>query len=275
MLFGDSITEEAFGEGGWGASLANHYSRSADVVLRGYSGYNTRWAARVAGRAVASIAGPVSAVTVFFGANDAALPDRACALQHVPLAEYKDNLRAIFALLKVKQTRGPRFSPWARKPAFRDGGTDLSSYCSVFPEAVAVGGRHPHHAAAGRRGRASAVSGRSDDRDVLSYRSIRRAHRRPAFDPDGTEHGRNECRYPYAHDFSGLPERTNAAAAAYARACVEVARQCGLRAIDIWSRMQRFPGWEKSFLRYARTHALCPADCRGAATAGMVVVEPK
>lgn len=103
MLFGDSITEEAFGEGGWGASLANHYSRSADVVLRGYSGYNTRWAARVAGRAVASIAGPVSAVTVFFGANDAALPDRACALQHVPLAEYKDNLRAIFALLKVKQ----------------------------------------------------------------------------------------------------------------------------------------------------------------------------
>lgn len=96
------------------------------------------------------------------------------------------------------------------------------------------------------------MSGRSD-RDVLSYRSIRRAHRRPAFDPDGTEHGRNECRYPYAHDFSGLPERTNAAAAAYARACVEVARQWGLRAIDIWSRMQRFPGWEKSFLRYART----------------------
>ena len=36
----------------------------------------------------------------------------------------------------------------------------------------------------------------------------------------------------------------------YARACVEVARQCGVRAIDIWSRMQKFPGWEKSFLRY-------------------------
>lgn len=32
-----------------------------------------------------------------------------------------------------------------------------------------------------------------------------------------------------------------------------------LRAIDIWCRMQRFPGWEKSFLRYA----LCPAGgCR-------------
>lgn len=58
------------------------------------------------------------------------------------------------------------------------------------------------------------------------------------------------CRYPYAHDYSGLPERTNAAAGVYARACVEVARQCGVRAIDIWSRMQKFPGWEKAFLRY-------------------------
>lgn len=178
VLFGDSITEEAFGEGGWGASLANHYSRSADVVLRGYSGYNTRWAARVAGRAVASIASPVSAVTVFFGANDAALPDRACALQHVPLAEYKDNLRAIFALLKKR-----------------------------WPSVVVI---------------------------LITP---------PPVDEDG------RLRYPYAHDFSGLPERTNAAAAGYARACVEVARQCGLRAIDIWSRMQRFPGWEKSFLR--------------------------
>ena len=121
VLFGDSITEEAFGEGGWGASLANHYSRSADVVLRGY---NTRWEARVAARAVASIAGAVSAVTVFFGANDAALPDRRCALQHVLLAEYKDNLRAICALLKVKPVQ---FSPWARtRPAFRGDGTALT-----------------------------------------------------------------------------------------------------------------------------------------------------
>jgi hypothetical protein len=162
VLFGDSITEEAFGEGGWGASLANHYSRSADVVLRGYSGYNPRWAAGVATRAVASIAGPVSAVAVFFGANDAALPDRASALQHVPLAEYKDNLRAICALLKVKPVQS---SPWAREYATsisrRRHGTNLAHALALFfPEAVAVGGRHPHHAAAGGRGRASAVSDR-------------------------------------------------------------------------------------------------------------------
>lgn len=70
-----------------------------------------------------------------------------------------------------------------------------------------------------------------------------------------------KCRYPYAHDLSGLPERTNAAAELYARACVEVARQCGLRAIDIWSRMQRFAGWEKSFLRYRQEVPPSPSCC--------------
>ncbi|KAK3128429.1 hypothetical protein QOZ80_6BG0461510 [Eleusine coracana subsp. coracana] len=179
VLFGDSITEEAFGEGGWGACLANHYSRSADVLLRGYSGYNTRWAARVAARAVAAVpAAEVAAVAVCFGANDAALPDRASAMQHIPVAEYRDNLRAICALLKKR-----------------------------WPEVVVI---------------------------LITP---------PPVDEDG------RLRYPYAHDCSGLPERTNAAAGRYARACVDVARRCGVRAIDIWSKMQKFPGWEKTFLR--------------------------
>ena len=42
VLFGDSITEQSFGEGGFGAALANRYRRHADVLLRGYSGYNSR-----------------------------------------------------------------------------------------------------------------------------------------------------------------------------------------------------------------------------------------
>ncbi|XP_035820727.1 GDSL esterase/lipase At5g62930 isoform X8 [Zea mays] len=44
VLFGDSITEQSFRPGGWGAALADTYSRKADVVVRGYGGYNTRWA---------------------------------------------------------------------------------------------------------------------------------------------------------------------------------------------------------------------------------------
>lgn len=146
VLFGDSITEEAFGEGGWAACLANHYSRSADVVLRGYSGYNTRWAARVAPRAVATVpAGQVAAVTVCFGANDAALPDRACALQHVPVAEYRDNLRAILTLLEVRETPFARGAQLQAHFAVRD-----DSVRALFSEDVAVRGRHPRHAAAGR-----------------------------------------------------------------------------------------------------------------------------
>lgn len=41
------------------------------------------------------------AVTVFFGANDACLPDRCSGFQHVPLDEYKHNLRSIVSFLKV------------------------------------------------------------------------------------------------------------------------------------------------------------------------------
>lgn len=106
VLFGDSITEFSFASGGWGAALADHFARKADVVLRGLSGYNTRWALKVLDRAMegAAAAGgadPV-AVTVFFGANDASLPDQQQAHQHVPLEEYQTNLRAICAYFKNK-----------------------------------------------------------------------------------------------------------------------------------------------------------------------------
>nr|AFK37491.1 unknown [Medicago truncatula] len=107
FLFGDSITEDSFSVGGWGASLANHFSRTVDVVLRGYSGYNTRWALKVLERVF-----PVSkcdgtetdpvALTVFFGANDACLPNRCSGFQHVPLHEYKENLCSIVSSFKKR-----------------------------------------------------------------------------------------------------------------------------------------------------------------------------
>lgn len=71
-------------------------------MVRGYSGYNTRWAVKVLDKVFPAVdeAAPV-AVTVFFGANDSCLHDRYAAFQHVPLDEYKDNLRSIFTFLKV------------------------------------------------------------------------------------------------------------------------------------------------------------------------------
>lgn len=83
------------------------------MVLRGYSGYNTRWALRVMDKVFPAVDGgdgdPL-AVTVFFGANDASLPDRCSAFQHVPLNEYKQNIHSIVSSLKVI-SRNSNLSP--------------------------------------------------------------------------------------------------------------------------------------------------------------------
>ncbi|CAK8530665.1 unnamed protein product [Lathyrus sativus] len=103
VLFGDSITEDSFEHGGWGASLAHHFSRKVDVVVRGYSGYNTRWALKVLERVFPASQEPDPiALTVFFGANDACLPNRYAYFQHVPLSEYKENLRTIVSFFKKR-----------------------------------------------------------------------------------------------------------------------------------------------------------------------------
>mmetsp|Transcript_11280 Transcript_11280/g.19184 ORF Transcript_11280/g.19184 Transcript_11280/m.19184 type:complete len:282 (-) Transcript_11280:354-1199(-) len=101
ILFGDSITQFSFEECGWGAQIQNVYQRRADVVCRGYSGYNTRWALQLLPNFSESPGIVTSVVTVFFGANDASLlainPQ-----QHVPLDEYSHNLKIIVDSLRAK-----------------------------------------------------------------------------------------------------------------------------------------------------------------------------
>ena len=86
-----------------------------DVILRGYSGYNTRWALHLlpdlfppttTSEASPYSAYPPAVVTVFFGANDAALPNRTSGKQHVPVPEYKRNLQTIVDHLLVSQMDG-------------------------------------------------------------------------------------------------------------------------------------------------------------------------
>lgn len=64
-------------------------SRKCDVLNRGFSGYNTRWARIILPRLIASGSGLESpaAVTVFFGANDSAL--KGDALLHVRRAQLR------------------------------------------------------------------------------------------------------------------------------------------------------------------------------------------
>ncbi|KAL6705475.1 hypothetical protein ACN47E_006740 [Coniothyrium glycines] len=98
FLFGDSITQDSFSQDrgfGFSAALQAAYIRRLDVVNRGFSGYTSRQALQIL---PAIIPSPEEAkirfLTVFFGANDASLPD-APNKQHVPLDEYRSNLEKI------------------------------------------------------------------------------------------------------------------------------------------------------------------------------------
>lgn len=89
---------------GWGAFIADRYQRRADVINRGFSGYNTNWFLRYAdtntGKADLFGHEGVKLVTIFFGANDAsdAVHNKR---QHVPLDDFKNNIRQIIALAKT------------------------------------------------------------------------------------------------------------------------------------------------------------------------------
>ncbi|KAK1333298.1 hypothetical protein QTO34_006839 [Cnephaeus nilssonii] len=101
LLFGDSITQFSFQQGGWGASLADKLVRKCDVLNRGFSGYNTRWAKIILPRLIrkGSVLDSPVAVTIFFGANDSALKEEN-PKQHIPLDEYMANLRSMVQYLR-------------------------------------------------------------------------------------------------------------------------------------------------------------------------------
>lgn len=105
LLFGDSITQQSFSAAdcGWGAHVADRYQRRADVLNRGFSGYNSSWFLRFAasdeGRADLFEHEGVRLVTIFFGANDASDPELN-ARQHVPVETYRANIRDIIALTR-------------------------------------------------------------------------------------------------------------------------------------------------------------------------------
>ncbi len=70
--------------------LAHWWSRRVDVINRGFSGYNSRWAQQIVDKVLPDERPDL--VFIFFGANDAVDPS---VLQHVPLTEFKSNLQYI------------------------------------------------------------------------------------------------------------------------------------------------------------------------------------
>lgn len=94
VLFGDSLTQMSFIEGGWGAVLANHYQRKADVLNYGFSGYTTRTALAMFPKLFKTDtpdAERALVATLFLGANDGAENK----LQGVPLAEFEANMEEL------------------------------------------------------------------------------------------------------------------------------------------------------------------------------------
>ncbi|XP_069742374.1 isoamyl acetate-hydrolyzing esterase 1 homolog isoform X2 [Narcine bancroftii] len=93
--------EGSFENGGWGAAIASRLVRKCDVLNRGLSGYNTKWARIVLPKIISQPTNQetIAAVVVFFGANDSSLKG-VNPVQHVPLAEYGENLNHIIQYLK-------------------------------------------------------------------------------------------------------------------------------------------------------------------------------
>ncbi|XP_050384450.1 GDSL esterase/lipase CPRD49-like isoform X2 [Argentina anserina] len=101
VLFGSSIVQFSFSNGGWGAILADLYSRKADIIVRGYAGWNSRHGLQVLEEVFPKDASiQPSLVIVYFGGNDSMLPDPLGSGPHVPLPEYVENMGKIATHLK-------------------------------------------------------------------------------------------------------------------------------------------------------------------------------
>ncbi|KAK9476035.1 SGNH hydrolase-type esterase domain-containing protein [Lipomyces japonicus] len=98
ILFGDSITEYCCDQAhgfAVGPALQNDYSRKLDVVIRGFSGYNSEHAVLIVDKIIkleSSKHSKIKLLIVFFGTNDCSTSP---IWLHVPITLYQDNLRKI------------------------------------------------------------------------------------------------------------------------------------------------------------------------------------
>ena len=75
--------------------MSHYWSRRADVINRGFSGYNSRWAFHVFETSVINLNPDM--VVIFFGVNDAVVEN---APSHVPIAAFGRNLELMILQIK-------------------------------------------------------------------------------------------------------------------------------------------------------------------------------
>lgn len=104
LLLGDSITQMGSnlydGYPGWVANMQAHYNRKADIVNRGFGGFNTKTALLALPEVMDMLSKQqVALAIVWLGANDAAVPEGSDGRAHVPVDAYQANLQAIVTKL--------------------------------------------------------------------------------------------------------------------------------------------------------------------------------
>ncbi|CAJ1805852.1 unnamed protein product [Sphenostylis stenocarpa] len=170
VLFGSSIVQFSYSHLGWGSILSDLYARKADIVLRGYSGWNSRRAVKVLDEIFPKNATEQpSLIIVYFGGNDSLLPHPSGLGQHVPLQEYIENMRKIGTHLK-----------------------SLSNMTRII---------------------------------FLSAPSV------------------NEAQIYGDSELVGQRLRTNESCRIYSEACLELCREMNIKAIDLWSALQKRDDW--------------------------------
>ncbi|CAI5736043.1 unnamed protein product [Hyaloperonospora brassicae] len=165
-FIGDSLTARGTNPGnrGWIALMQNRYVKSADVVSRGLSGYNTQWFIDTALPTIEKEVKDLrsnSLITLWLGTNDAALPTRSHARQHVPLAAYKKNL---IKIVRTLQTAAPDAEILLITPSYVDEATLKSRSSKGLPERT--------NEAAGKYARACVDAGKELGTHVLDLYSF-------------------------------------------------------------------------------------------------------
>lgn len=92
MLLGSSMTQRSYEItwSGYAIGLSNWYTRVADIILRGQSGYNSRWTLLTLPDVVGSYVPDM--LVLFLGNNDSILEGLG---QHIPVIEFKSNMLQI------------------------------------------------------------------------------------------------------------------------------------------------------------------------------------
>lgn len=111
FLFGDSITQRGYDQDlgfGWVAALSSAYQRKLNVINGGLSGYNTKMGLHILPQVLPTPEQTkIRFLAIFFGANDARFPNTPQAEQHVPIEQYRENLKKMIQHPLV-QAHSPR-----------------------------------------------------------------------------------------------------------------------------------------------------------------------